>query len=586
MYKILNKVNNPDDLKNLSIKELTVLAGDVRNACLQRVSEGGGHVGSNLGIVELTIALHYVFDFKTDKLVLDVSHQCYPHKILTERKSGFIESDKIHTITGYLSPKESPYDTFQIGHTSTSISLATGLATARDLNNETHNIVAVIGDGSLSGGEAFEGLNNAGNLKSNFIIVVNDNDMSIAENQGSLYQNLRELKNTHGVCSGNFFKTLGFDYLFVEDGNNIQTLIDVFLSVKDIDHPIVVHVNTIKGNGYDLASKNKELWHWRNPFDVKTGELKTKSDACDYPTLTREYLLNKAEKDKDVVVVTAATPGICGFDQNFRDALGNRFVDVAIAEQHAVSFVSGLAVAGKKPIFGVHSSFIQRSYDQLSQDLALNNAPAVVLIFKNGISGANATHLGVFDVALTKSIPNLVCISPSNAEEYLSVLDWAIDQNDKPVIIRVPDGIVEEKPNFEFKTKNYTSAKYEIIKTGKEIAILGLGSYVELAKQVDQKLKSEHGFDSTIINALYSNTLDTETLDQLATTHSIVVTLENGVVDGGFGESVAGYLSKEGIQVLNFGASKEFTDNVSIAELKERYNLTPEKIINQILEIL
>ena len=586
MYEILKNINSPKDLKNLNIKDLETLAQDVRDACLFRVSEGGGHVGSNLGVVELTIALHYVFDFEIDKLVFDVSHQCYPHKILTGRKNGFLNKDEFGLVSGYLSPKESPYDLFNIGHTSTSISLSTGLAKARDLNHETFNVVSLIGDGSLSGGEAFEGLNNAGTLNSNFIIVVNDNDMSIAENQGSLYLNLRELKKTKGVCSNNFFKTLGFDYLYVEEGNNLKTLIDVFSKIKNIDHPIVVHVNTLKGCGYSPATTSKEDWHFKAPFDIETGYIKNKTPAYDYIKLTHDYFMKKSKEDKDFVVVTAATPKICGFTPDLREELGNRFIDVAIAEEHAVAMISGLAKAGKKPVFGVNSSFIQRAYDQLSQELALNNLPAVILVYKSGINSASATHLGLFDIALTKSIPNLVCMSPTTPKEYLSVLEWSINQKEKPVIIRVPTGIIEDLPSLEFDAKKYLPVKFEIVEQGKDVCIMGLGSYFSIAKKVSSVLKTNYNLSPTLLNPLYSNLLDIELLEKLLKTHKVFVTIEDGVVSGGFGESVASLLTKFGATVLNFGADKVFTDREPLNELKQRFGLTSENISAQIIKHL
>lgn len=586
MFEILNKINSPKDLKNLSFDELEALANDVRLACLTRVSEVGGHVGSNLGVAELMIALHYVFDFETDKLVLDVSHQCYPHKILTGRKNGFINKDEMKSVTGYLAPSESEYDIFQIGHTSTSISLATGLAKARDLNHETHNVVTLIGDGSLSGGEAFEGLNNAGTLGTNFIVVVNDNDMSIAENQGSLYVNLRELKNTRGVCSGNFFKTLGFDYVFVQDGNDVKSLVEALSKVKDISHPIIVHVSTLKGNGYEKAVQSKEEWHFKGPFDIESGELKKSASAFNYNKLTHDYFMKKAETDDDVVLVTAATPSLCGFTQDLREKYADRFVDVAIAEEHAVAFVSGLAKAEKKPVFGVNSSFIQRTYDQLSQELALNSLPAVVLVYSGGISGANATHLGLFDIALTKSIPNLICLSPTSPEEYLSMLEWAINQTEKPVIIRVPNEPIKTEPSIEVQAERYLPVQSKVVNHGENVCVIGLGNFLTLAKEVVSDLKENHNINATLVNAIYSNLLDKNLLAELAKSHKIFVTLEDGVLAGGFGESVASELAKYGVVVLNFGADKEFTDNVSIAELKNRYGLTAKNIVSKIIENL
>ena len=585
MYKILNKIDSPKDLKKLSFEELNLLADEIKLACLNRTSKVGGHIGSNLCVSELTIALHYVFDFLKDKLVFDVSHQCYPHKILTGRKSGFIDDDKMKDVSGYLAPNESDYDLFHIGHTSTSISLACGLAKARDLDNQNYNVVAVIGDGSLSGGEAFEGLNNAGSINSNFIVIVNDNDMSIAENQGALAKNLRELKNSKGTCKNNFFKSLGFDYLYIEEGNNVEVLINELSKIKNTNHPIAVHINTIKGNGYNFAMSEKEKWHFRQPFNIETGELKTTNSSYDYYKLTHDFLLNENKTNKDLVVVTAATPALCGFTQDLRDAFAERFVDVAIAEEHAVAYVSALAKAGKRPVFGVCSSFIQRTYDQLSQDLSLNNSPAVILVFKGGISAANATHLSVFDIPLTKSIPNLVCLSPTTPNEYISMFKWALKQNERPVVIRVPLNPIDKPITFDnVEQKTYFPAEYKMIKNGENICILALGNIFNLGEKVCCYLEENYGLKPTLINPIYSNILDKNMLDKLSSNHSIFVTLEDGVVDGGFGESISRHLAKRGKVVLNFGAEKEFTSNIPVATLKEKYGLTPEFIANEIMK--
>ena len=587
MYEILNKINSPKDLKKLSFEELDELAKEIRLACLNRASEIGGHIGSNLCVAELSIALHYVFDFLKDKLVLDVSHQCYPHKILTGRKDGFIDATKMKDISGYLAPNESEFDLFHIGHTSTSISLGAGLAKARDLNHEKFNVVALIGDGSLSGGEAFEGLNNIGATSTNFIVVVNDNDMGIAENQGALANNLRELKSSKGKSKNNFFKSLGFDYIYIENGNNVKSLIEEFSKIKNIYHPIVVHVNTIKGNGYDFAMSEKEKWHFRQPFDIETGELKTSSPSYDYYKLTHDFLLKKHKENKDLVVVTAATPGLCGFTQDLRDTFAERFVDVTIAEEHAVAYVSALAKAGKRPVFGVYSSFIQRSYDQLSQELALNNSPAIILVFKSGITAANATHLGLFDIALTKSIPNLVCMSPSSPEEYVSMFEWAINQTSHPVVIRVPLNSIDKPVNLEVQEeKSYFPAKFETVKSGEKVCILALGKFFKLGEQLCKTLEEKHSINATLINPIYSNILDEDTLNNLSIDHSVFVTIEDGVIDGGFGESVSRHLAKHGKIVLNFGAEREFTSNISVATLKEKFGLTTENMTSEILNAL
>lgn len=583
MFEILNKVNDPSDIKKLNSTELDLLANDVRDAVLNRVSKIGGHVGPNLGIVETTIALHYVFDFKTDKLVFDVSHQCYPHKILTGRKHGFTDEGSFNSVSGYLSPEESAFDTFKIGHTSTSISLATGVAKARDLLGENHAVVALIGDGSLSGGEAFEGLNNASTLDSNLIIVVNDNEMSIAPNQGGLYKNLAELRESSGKCKNNFFKVFGFDYVYLEEGNNIQKLIAVFESVKHTKKPVVVHIHTVKGKGLDYAETKKERWHFSAPFTAENGKLKTELSAKTSVFAIADYLKNKSKLCKELTVVTAATPGIFGFDENFRNELGKQYVDVGIAEEHAVAFASALAKNHAKPVLALHSSFIQRTYDQLSQDLALNNSPAVILIYKSGLSGASSTHLGVFDLQLTNNIPNLVCISPTTTNETLSVLDWAIEQNEHPVIIRVPaEEISEEIELYDFSAN---IGNFKVTNKGNNIALIGLGSFYNLASNVKNLLKEKHNINATLINPLFSNQLDTNLLEDLKDEHLVVATFEDAVVDGGFGEKIARFYGASNVKVLNFGAKKEFTDNVSVKDLKEKYHLTPELASDDIYEI-
>lgn len=583
MFETLNKINSPKDLKKLELAELELLAQDVRDAVLNRVSKIGGHVGPNLGIVETTIALHYVFDFLKDKLILDVSHQCYPHKILTGRKHGFIEDDKFDTVSPYLSPEESPYDTFKIGHTSTSISLATGVAKARDLNGEKYAVVAVIGDGSLSGGEAFEGLNNASTLNSNMIIVVNDNEMSISNNQGGLYKNLKELRETAGASKNNFFKAFGFDYIYLEEGNNVQKLVTVFESVKNTKKPIVVHIHTTKGKGFSFAETKKERWHFSAPFYTETGELVKPADTNTCAFAIRNYLKNKAKLTKNLAVITAATPGIFGFNEEFRNSLKKQYIDVGIAEEHAVALASALAKSGAKPVLAFNSSFIQRTYDQLSQDLALNKSPAVILVYRGELSKASATHLGVFDLQLTNNIPNLVCLSPSNTNETLSILDWAIEQNEHPVIIRVPTEEVSE--DIVFEDFDGQINKFKMIDEQKDIALVGLGKFLDIAKDVQKILNEKYNLSASVINPVYSNGFDIEFLNNLKQSHKLVVTFENAVLDGGFGEKIARFYGPTKMRVLNFGANKEFTEQVPVAELKERYHLTPELASQDIADV-
>ena len=584
--RILDKVNNPDDLKTLSSAELTTLADEMRELIIKKVNTTGGHFGPNLGIVEMTVAMHRVFNSPVDKFVFDVSHQCYPHKILTGRKEGFTDSDKYLKYTGYTAPEESPHDLFKVGHTSTSVSLATGLAKARDLRGGKENIVAIIGDGSLSGGEAYEGLDNAAVLDSNIIIIVNDNDMSIAVNQGGLYANLKLLRDTQGKAECNFFKAMGFDYRYLDNGHDIEALVALFEEVKDINHPIVLHIHTIKGKGCKIAEENKERFHW-----IMSGELDKKTGMDDsnvsetYESITADYILNKVKEDKSVVAISPATPAVSGFTQEFREKMGKNYVDVGIAEEHAVAFASGLAKNGAKPILAMMSSFIQRTYDQLSQDLALNNNPATILVNWGGITSADATHLSKYDIPLISNIPNMVYMSPTNKEEYLAILDWSVNQTEYPIAIRVPFQCVTstgEKDTTDYSIIN----KYKVTHKGNKVAILGLGNFFRLGKDVQILLREKLGIDATLINPIYTTGLDKGLLEDLKSEHQIVITLEDGVLQGGFGEKIASYYGGSDIKVLNFGADKEFTDRTPLEELYQRYHLTPELIINDIENIL
>ena len=583
-YSILNKVNVPQDLKTLSRDEIRVLADEVREVLIKKVSATGGHFGPNLGMVEATIALHYVFNSPVDKFVYDVSHQSYAHKILTGRKEAFINPEKFGTVSGYTTPEESEHDFFKIGHTSTSISLACGLAKGRDVQGAHENIVAIIGDGSLSGGEAYEGLNNAAALKSNIIILVNDNDMSIAENHGGLYQNLAKLRETEGKAEDNFFKALGFEYHFVKDGHNVDALIETFEKVKDTDHPVVVHMHTIKGKGYEDAEVNKEDFHWVMPFDLETKKPLFESPAGeDYIGITEDFLLEKAKEDPSVVAINAATPSITGVNK-VRHELEKQYVDVGIAEEHAIALASGIAKRGGKPVVSFLSTFIQRTYDQISQDLAINNNPALILVNWGGISSQDVTHLGLFDIPLISNIPNMVYLAPTTKEEYLAMMEWGIEQMAHPVAIRVPNmEVIATGVNVlaDFSDLN----KYEKVEEGSEVAIIGLGTFYHLGKKVKEKLK-EVGINATLINPRFITGLDEDLLTSLQENHKLVITLEDGILDGGFGEKISRFYGSTDMRVLNFGATKEFTDSVSVAELYARYHLTEELIIEDIQKVL
>ncbi len=574
----LENINGPSDVKKLTIEEMNKLAAEMRDALLKRASIHGGHFGPNFGMVEATIALHYVFESPKDKMVYDVSHQTYPHKMLTGRKDAYLYEEHYDDVSGYSNPHESEHDFFNVGHTSTSVSLACGLAKARDLKGEKGNVIAVIGDGSLSGGEALEGLDFASELKSNLIIVVNDNDMSIAENHGGLYDNLKLLRETDGKAECNFFKAMGLDYVYVGNGNDIGALIDAFKSVKDAGKPVVVHIVTLKGKGYKPAEEDKETWHWHMPFDIKTGKPLMDSDGEDYSSVTAEYLLDKMKKDKSVVAITSATPTVMGFTADKRHEAGSQFVDVGIAEETAVALASGIAAGGGKPVYGVYSSFIQRTYDQLSQDLCINNNPATIVVYTASVYGMNdVTHLGIYDIPMISNIPNLVYLAPTTKEEYLAMLEWSIEQNEHPVAIRVPGGKMisdGKKVSKDFSELN----RYEITERGSKIAIIGLGSFYGLACKAAKEIESRTGVKATLINPYYITGTDDELLESLKADHDVVITLEDGVLDGGFGEKIARFYGNSDVKVLNYGLKKEFLDRYDVNEVLKENHLTPAQI--------
>lgn len=578
----LENINGPSDVKKLTIEEMNKLAAEMRDALLKRASIHGGHFGPNFGMVEATIALHYVFESPEDKMVYDVSHQTYPHKMLTGRKDAYLYEEHYDDVSGYSNPHESEHDFFNVGHTSTSVSLACGLAKARDLKGEKGNVIAVIGDGSLSGGEALEGLDFASELKSNLIIVVNDNDMSIAENHGGLYGNLKLLRETDGKAECNFFKAMGLDYVYVGNGNDIGALIDAFKSVKDAGKPVVVHIVTLKGKGYKPAEEDKETWHWHMPFDIKTGKPLMDFDGEDYSSVTAEYLLDKMKKDKSVVAITSATPTVMGFTADKRHEAGSQFVDVGIAEETAVALASGIAAGGGKPVYGVYSSFIQRTYDQLSQDLCINNNPATIIVYAASVYGMNdVTHLGIYDIPMISNIPNLVYLAPTTKEEYLAMLEWSIEQNEHPVAIRVPDGEMisdGKKVSKDFSELN----RYEITEKGSKIAIIGLGSFYGLACKAAKEIESRTGVKATLINPYYITGTDDELLESLKADHDVVITLEDGMLDGGFGEKIARFYGNSDVKVLNYGLKKEFLDRYDVNEVLKENHLTPEQIADDL----
>lgn len=577
----IEKINGPEDVKKLNIEEMTALAEEMRHALLKRASIHGGHFGPNFGMVEAIIALHYVFESPKDKMVFDVSHQTYPHKMLTGRKDAYLYEEHYDDVTGYSCPQESEHDHFTIGHTSTSVSLACGLAKARDLRGESANVIAIIGDGSLSGGEALEGMDFAAELDSNMIIVVNDNDMSIAENHGGLYSNLKLLRETNGQAECNLFKAMGLDYVYVDHGNDLRELIGAFKQVKDSKKPVVVHINTLKGKGYKPAEEHKEEWHWHLPFDIETGKSHF-PEVEDYSSVTCEYLIEKMKKDPTVVTITSGTPTILGFTQEKRKQAGRQFVDVGIAEETAVALASGIAKGGGKPVYGVYSSFIQRTYDQISQDLCIDGNPATIVVYTGSVFGmTDVTHLGLQDIPMLSNIPGLVYLAPTTKEEYLSMLDWSVEQKEMPVAIKLPGGDMISDGR-EVKKDWSQLNTYEVTEKGSKIALIGLGTFYSLALQTAEMLEKK-GIHATVINPYYITGLDEGLLEKLKADHDTVVTLEDGILNGGFGEKIARFYGSSDMKVYNYGLKKEFLDRYDVNEVLKENHLTAEQIVNDIL---
>lgn len=578
---LLEKINSPEDMKTFSLEDLTVLSNEIRQTLLKKLSEYGGHIGPNLGIVETTVALHYVFNSPVDKMVYDVSHQSYTHKMLTGRKDAFLYADKYKDVSGYTNPEESEHDFFIVGHTSTSLSLANGLAKGRDLTGGTENIIAVIGDGSLSGGEALEGLNNIAEVGTNTIVIVNDNEMSIAENHGGLYGNLCELRKTEGTSSCNLFKAMGLDYYYVKDGHDLKELVETFEKVKDTKKPVVVHIHTIKGKGFKPAEGEKEEWHWGLPFELETGKCKIEfGDEENYGDLTAEFLLQKMKEDPKVCAITAGTPTVFGFTKERREQAGRQFVDVGIAEEHAVAMSSGIAKNGGTPVFGVNSTFIQRAYDQILQDVCVNSNPATFLVFAGSVFGmTDVTHLGLYDIAMLSNIPNLVYLAPTTKEEYFAMLTWSMKQKEHPVAIRVPVGKVVSTGE-EDKTDYSLLNKYQVTRQGKEVAVIAHGSIYELGEEVATKL------GATLVKAKFLSGVDKELLEELKKEHKLVITLEDGIVEGGYGQKVASFYGTSNMKVKNYGIEKSFPDRYVAKELLEENGISVEQIVADVKAIL
>lgn len=586
MYEFIERINEAADVKKFKVEELDQLAEEIREALFNRLTKIGGHFGPNFGMVEAEIAMHYVFHSPVDQFVFDVSHQSYPHKILTGRKAGYIYDDHFFEDSGYTNPGESEHDLFNVGHTSTSISLASGLAKARDLKGEKRNVIAVIGDGSLSGGEAMEALNVAGSeLNSNFIILVNDNEMAIAENHGGIYRNLAELRKTDGKAENNIFRAFGLDYMYVEKGNDIPALIEAFNRVKDIDHPIVVHIHTTKGLGYQPAVEHKEAWHWCMPFDRETG-LPTVDfgDGEDYTSMTAKYIMDKAKKDKDFLVITPAMPMTGGLSEDLRKELGSQYIDVGIAEEQAVAMASGAARNGAKPLVITNTTFIQRTYDQISQDVCINGSTVTILLNYTSFAGlTDVTHLGIFGISAFSNIPNLQILAPSSKSEYLNMLDWALDQNEHPVMILIPGNAVTDRE----ADRDYSNiGRFKVEQQGEKVAILALGDFYQMGESLAAAVKEKLGFEPTLINPRFASTIDTELLEQLKEKHSLIVTLEDGILDGGFGQKIDAYYSTSDVKVKNYGLEKKFYDRYDPAKLLEELGMTNEAMVDDIRELL
>ena len=582
----LEHISGPADVKKLSLAEMTALCGEIRTALIEKLSRHGGHCGPNFGFVEATVALHYVFDSPKDKMVFDVSHQTYPHKMLTGRAEAFLDPAHYDDVSGYSNPHESEHDHFTIGHTSTSVSLACGLAKARDLRGESGNVIAVIGDGSLSGGEALEALDYAAELDGSLIIIVNDNDMSIAENHGGIYGNLRLLRETGGKAECNLFRAMGLDYRFVADGNDLSAMIEALRAAKDAKKPVVLHIVTEKGKGFAPAEQHKEEWHWCMPFDRETGKPLMSAEGESWESITTDFMLERMKRDPAVCMITSGTPTVLGFTEDKRRLAGRQFIDVGIAEENAVALASGIAAAGGKPVYGVYSTFIQRTYDQLSQDLCINNSPATIIVAWGSVYGMNdVTHLGLYDIPMMSNIPNLVYLAPTSREEYLAMLDWSIDQTDHPVAIRMPGGPLIStgeavKPDFSRLNE------YQVAHRGAKVALLGLGSFFSLAQQAAALLKTQTGIDATVINPRFITGLDEKLLRELTADHDVVVTLEDGQLDGGFGEKIARFYGADAVKVLNFGLKKEFLDRYDLEQVLRDNHLTPEQIAHDIRNVL
>lgn len=570
---LLNQISSPADLKKLDIKQMQKLAEEIRTLILEKDAAEGGHLGPDLGIVEATIAYHYVFDAPKDKIVWDVSHQTYPHKMLTGRALAWLDPAHYQDVTPYTNPDESPYDYYAVGHTSTSIALATGMAKARDLMGNHENIMALIGDGSMTGGLAYEGLNNAAIEPHNLVVVVNDNQMSIDDNVGGLVTALKKLRDSNGKTKENPFTAMGFDYRYVADGNDIESMIKAFEAVKDVDHPILLHINTLKGKGYQPAIDNEEAHHWVMPFDLKTD--KTTVPMPEGPTansVAMDVMKEYIEDGDKIMAINAAIPSVFGLDE-IKEKYPENYHDVGIAEQESVAFAAGMAKEGAIPVLFENSTFLQRAFDQLSHDVAANNLPVVMMVAGGGMSGTSKTHLGIFDQVMVSNLPNWIYLAPTTLAEEKAMMEWAIKQRKHPVAIKMPTKRVPEGQEF---SHDYSEIKYDI-KPGKDVAILALG---DMYSMLGEKVADELG--ASLVNPVSANILDKDTLDKLANENKVIVTLEDNLLDGGFGEKVASYLGDKDVKILNYGQKRVYTDQVPLKQILKDNRMTVDQIVEDV----
>ena len=584
---VLERINSPEDLKQCSMGDLNTLAEEMRNFLIERASKHMGHVGPDLGFVEATIALHRVFDTPKDKIVFDVSHQTYPHKMLTGRKKAYMEEASYDEVGPYTDPKESPYDLFSIGHTSTSIDLAIGLAKARDLLSGTEKVVAVIGDGSLSGGMALEGLSIAGEQESQLLIILNDNEMSIAENHGGMYKGLKRLRESNGQAEDNLFRAMGLEYLYEEQGNDVESLVKALEKAKSYEKPVVLHIHTAKGKGLKFAEEDKESWHWHLPFHLETGKTREEYNfpGEDIGELTAEFLLAKMKKDPAVLAITAGVPGGMGFHAKQRKEAGKQFVDVGIAEQTGVTLACGAAKNGAKPVFFTSATFLQRAYDQISHDAAINSLPITMVVNSASILGMrDKTHLGLYLLAMANSIPNLLIFAPAFKGEYFSLLDWALEQQEHPVLIFAPEGnVLEDEAPVK---KSFFPVSYQEIQRGKKVAIFATGSLYEEGREGAKNFEKKTGIKPSLINPGILSHLDKAYLENLEKDHELVVVLEDGILSGGFAEKIASFYSLKPMKVLSLGLEKEFYDEYDLEALMKEYHMDRESMVERILEVL